>query len=264
MQNPEGSDPQKNVLVQVEEAKRYTFTYGAGLEFETGLPSGASAPAGATGVSPRVGFDVTRLNMAGRNQTLTFQSHVGRLQQRGLISYQIPKLFNNDRFKIYYTVFYDNSLDVATFTSQRWKPKSTSTSRSASCSPITRLRSPIAGLPAGEGQRLRFELFACRIQPVFSAGARRWSRLYFYSRQTRQPSRKHQGPILHAGWVRRIQLSLARKRISRANSRAGFHLLRFRPRQTQICIRALHHPGAGAGVWRYAGFAAWSLFGSTA
>ncbi|MGA7928784.1 MAG: POTRA domain-containing protein, partial [Candidatus Sulfotelmatobacter sp.] len=123
VQNPEGSEPQKNVLVQVQEAKRYTFTYGLGLEFETGLPAGTSAPAGATGVSPRVEFDVTRLNVDGRDQTLTFQSHVGRLQQRGLISYEIPKLFNQDRFKIFYTIFYDNSLDVSTFTSQREEGK---------------------------------------------------------------------------------------------------------------------------------------------
>ncbi len=123
VQNPEGSDPRKNVLVQVQEAKRYTFTYGLGLEFETGLPSGTTAPTGSTGVSPRVGFDVTRLNVGGRDQTLTFQSHLGRLQQRGIISYEIPKLFNQERFKIFYTIFYDNSLDVATFTSQREEGK---------------------------------------------------------------------------------------------------------------------------------------------
>jgi outer membrane protein assembly complex protein YaeT len=123
VQNPEGSDPQKNVLVQVQEAKRYTFTYGIGLEFETGLPAGTSSPTGSTGASPRVGFDITRLNVGGRNQTLIFQSHVGRLQQRGLISYEIPKLFNDERFKLFYTIFYDNSLDVATFTSQRLEGK---------------------------------------------------------------------------------------------------------------------------------------------
>ena len=123
VQNPEGTDPQKNVLVQVQEAKRYTFTYGVGLEFQTGQPAGTTAPQGTTGVSPRVEFDVTRLNFGGRNQTLTFQSHVGRLQQRGLISYAIPKLFDNDKFKLIYTVFYDNSLDVATFTSQRLEGK---------------------------------------------------------------------------------------------------------------------------------------------
>jgi outer membrane protein insertion porin family len=123
VQNAEGTDPQKSVLVQVQEAKRYTFTYGGGLEFETGLPAGTKAPAGATGVSPRVEFDITRLNVGGRDQSLTFQSAVGGLQQRGLISYQIPKLFNSDRFKMFYSILYDNSLDVATFTSQRWEGK---------------------------------------------------------------------------------------------------------------------------------------------
>ena len=123
VQNPEGTDPQKNVLVQVEEAKRYTFTYGLGLEFETGQPAGTTAPQGTTGVSPRVEFDVTRLNVGGRNQTLTFQSHVGSLQQRGLISYTIPKLFDKEKLKLIYTIFYDNSLDVATFTSQRLEGK---------------------------------------------------------------------------------------------------------------------------------------------
>jgi len=123
VQNPEGTDPQKNVLVQVQEAKRYTFTYGLGLEFQTGQPAGSTASQGKTGVSPRVELDVTRLNVGGRNQTLTFQSHVGSLQQRGLISYAIPKLFDNDKFKLIYTIFYDNSLDVATFTSQRLEGK---------------------------------------------------------------------------------------------------------------------------------------------
>ena len=119
VQNPEGTDPKKNVLVQVQEAKRYTFTYGIGFEFQTSQPAGANSPKGATGISPRVEFDVTRLNLGGRNQTLTFQSHVGSLQQRGLISYTIPKLFDSDKWKLIYTIFYDNSLDVATFTSQR-------------------------------------------------------------------------------------------------------------------------------------------------
>ena len=123
VQNPEGTDPQKNVLVQVREAHRYTFTYGVGLEFETGLPAGVKAPQGTTGVSPRVGFDVTRLNFLGRDETLTFQSHVGRLQQRGLVSYEIPKFLGSDKFKLVFTIFYDNSLNVATFSSQRLEGK---------------------------------------------------------------------------------------------------------------------------------------------
>src|SRR5205823_4290285 len=97
VQNPEGTDPQKNVLVQLQEAKRYTFTYGLGLEFQTGQPAGTTAPQGTTGVSPRVEFDVTRLNVGGRNQSLACQSHVGRLQQRGLISYSVHKLLDSDK-----------------------------------------------------------------------------------------------------------------------------------------------------------------------
>jgi outer membrane protein assembly complex protein YaeT len=123
VQNPAGDDSEKNVLVQAQEAKRYTFTYGLGLEFATGLPSGTNAPAGTTGVSPRVAFDITRLNVGGRDQTLTFQSHVGTLQQLGLISYEVPKLFNDGNLKLFYTIFYDNSLNVATFTSQRLEGK---------------------------------------------------------------------------------------------------------------------------------------------
>jgi outer membrane protein assembly complex protein YaeT len=123
VQNPGGDDPQKNVLVQVQEAKRYTFTYGVGLEFETGLPAGENAPAGKTGVSPRVALNITRLNVGGRDQTLTFQSHVGTLQQLGLVSYEVPKVFNHGNLKLFYTIFYDNSVNVATFTSQRLEGK---------------------------------------------------------------------------------------------------------------------------------------------
>src|SRR5205085_6618573 len=95
VQNPEGSERQKNVLVDVQEAKRYTFNYGLGLEFQTGQPTGSTnQPLGETGVSPRVSFGVTRLNFRGRNHTILFKGNVGRLQQRGLISYDAPGWFN--------------------------------------------------------------------------------------------------------------------------------------------------------------------------
>jgi outer membrane protein insertion porin family len=120
VQNPEGSERQKNVLIAVQEAKRYTFNYGVGLEFQTGQPAvGSNEPQGATGVSPRVSFGVTRLNFRGRNDTITFKSHVGRLQQRALISYEEPRWFNSRDWRMSVTLFYDNTLDVATFTSQR-------------------------------------------------------------------------------------------------------------------------------------------------
>ena len=120
VQNPDGSEKEKNVLVEVQEAKRYTFNYGVGLEFQTGQPAvGSNQPQGETGVSPRVSFGVTRLNFRGRNDTITFKSHVGRLQQRALISFEEPRWFNSRDWRMSVTLFYDNTLDVATFTSQR-------------------------------------------------------------------------------------------------------------------------------------------------
>jgi outer membrane protein insertion porin family len=120
VQNPESTDREKNVLVNVHEAKRYTFNYGVGLEFQTGQPStSGNQPLGETGVSPRVSFGVTRLNFRGRNETVTLKGNVGGLQQRGLISFDEPRLFNNRKWRLTLTAFYDNTVDVTTFTSQR-------------------------------------------------------------------------------------------------------------------------------------------------
>ncbi len=120
VQNPDGKEREKNVLVQLQEAKRYTFNYGVGLEFQTGQPAGGtSQPQGTTGVSPRVSFSVSRLNFRGRDHTLTFNMHVGRLQQRGLVSYEAPRWLNSPHWKLSVTAFYDNTVDVTTFTSER-------------------------------------------------------------------------------------------------------------------------------------------------
>jgi outer membrane protein insertion porin family len=121
VQNPNGNEPDKNILIDIEEAKRYTFNYGVGLEFQTGQPSavGNNQAKGNTGVSPRVSLGITRLNFRGRDHTLTFKADVGSLQQRGLVSYTAPRWFNSPKWKLSLTAFYDNTIDVTTFTSQR-------------------------------------------------------------------------------------------------------------------------------------------------
>jgi outer membrane protein assembly complex protein YaeT len=119
VQNPDGTEPSKNVLVEVREAKRYTFNYGGGFEFQSGQPAGTTQPLGQTGISPLASFDVTRLNFGGHGHTITFESRVGRLQQRGLISYEAPQWFNHPKWKLTFTGFFDHTLDVSTFTSQR-------------------------------------------------------------------------------------------------------------------------------------------------
>lgn len=119
VQNPDGDITEKNVLFRVQEARRYTFNYGFGFEAQTGQPAGTTQPQGETGVSPRVSFGVTRLNFRGRDHTLSFKTHVGRLEQRALASYDAPRWLNNDKLRLTFAGFYDNSLDVVTYTANR-------------------------------------------------------------------------------------------------------------------------------------------------
>ncbi len=120
IQNPEGTESRKNVLVTASEAERYTFDYGVGFEFQTGQPEvGTEQPLGATGVSPMVSLGINRINLGGRHQTLTLKGNLGSLQQKGLISFAIPKLLNRDNLRFTATALYDNTVDVSTFTSKR-------------------------------------------------------------------------------------------------------------------------------------------------
>jgi outer membrane protein insertion porin family len=119
VQNPEGDLAAKNVLLNVEEAKRYTFKYGLGFEVQTGTGQGANLPQPRTGISPRVSFDVTRLNFRGRDQTLSLKTRFGRLQQRALISFDAPRWWGRENLRFSLTGFYDSTRDVNTFTAER-------------------------------------------------------------------------------------------------------------------------------------------------
>jgi outer membrane protein assembly complex protein YaeT len=127
VQDPDGSALRKNVLFQVTEARRWTFTYGAGFEVSSGsAPSGTLSsgsknptPQGPTGWSPRISFEITRLNFDGRDHTIVLKARYGRLEQRGLISYEAPHLFNRDNWRLTVSGFFDKSADVRTFTAQR-------------------------------------------------------------------------------------------------------------------------------------------------
>jgi outer membrane protein insertion porin family len=119
VQNPEGVEPAKDVLYNLQEAKRWTFRYGGGIEFATGNLPSTSNPEGKTGVSPNVVLEVTRLNLFGRDQTFTLRGRVGFLTRRGIASYDAPRLFHRENWRVVVTAFYDNTADVNTFASQR-------------------------------------------------------------------------------------------------------------------------------------------------
>lgn len=130
--NPDGDAKYKDVLIQFQEAKRWTFNYGFGLEASTGQPdqstcqqlaaqgeTSVACSQGRTGVSPRFTLDVSRINFRGLAHTLTMQTTIGRLQKRGLVSLEEPRWMGKPNWKLTLTAFYDNSVNVTTFTSER-------------------------------------------------------------------------------------------------------------------------------------------------
>jgi outer membrane protein insertion porin family len=119
VQNPDGEATHKNVNLQMTEAKRYTFNYGAGLEVQTGQPAGVSNPQGKTGVSPRVSFDVTRLNFRGRNHTVSLKTRYGNLEKLALLGYTQPRWFDTEALSLSLTAYYQQTNDVQTYTANR-------------------------------------------------------------------------------------------------------------------------------------------------
>ena len=120
MQNPDGQVPQKDVLFDLAEAKRWTFRYGGGIEFATGNLPSTSNPQGKTGVSPNGVLEITRLNMFGRRPDADHARPPRACStRRGLISYDAPRLWHRENWRVTFSGFYDNTADVNTFASER-------------------------------------------------------------------------------------------------------------------------------------------------
>jgi len=120
-QNPSGADPQKAVVVDTEEGRRYTIGYGVGFEVQR-LAGGSTNPNGTTiGASPRGIFEIARSNMFGRAQTLSFRARASTLQYRAALSYAADNLFAKKTLSLQLTVFADKTQDVDTFTSTRFE-----------------------------------------------------------------------------------------------------------------------------------------------
>src|SRR6185437_11711448 len=94
--NPEGAENSKDVYVIVNEARRYTFSEGVGLQVQSGTGGQADLGdvLGHTGYSPLFSFDATRTAMTGRDQTLSFRSTYGTLQKRAVLGYDMPSFLN--------------------------------------------------------------------------------------------------------------------------------------------------------------------------
>ncbi len=121
VQNPDGVADAKNVVIQVEEARRWAVGAGGGAEFARIGRNTAELtnPAGDAGFSPRVTLEVTRLNVGGRAHTMGFRTRLSLLQQRGLFTYEAPRWFDSDRWRMTISALYDTFQNVNTFTGRR-------------------------------------------------------------------------------------------------------------------------------------------------
>jgi len=123
IQNPDGEEDRRNILYDLEEARRYSITTGVGLEFARIGGSNAIAdlsdPGGAPGVSPRVSVDITRLNLFGAGQSLTLSGRLSTLQRKAVLTYFVPRIFGHPKLDASYSILYDDTHDVRTFESKR-------------------------------------------------------------------------------------------------------------------------------------------------
>ncbi len=132
VQNPDGDDPLKNVLLQLTEARRWDVTYGFGFEAETGTPQeGVINPAsaillglppnatysqnGKTGVSPRISLDVSRINLRGTDNSLTLHSSYGLLEEVATLTFQNPHFFGKPNLSTSVSGGYSNVQNITTF-----------------------------------------------------------------------------------------------------------------------------------------------------
>ncbi|HWR50963.1 MAG TPA: POTRA domain-containing protein, partial [Bryobacteraceae bacterium] len=121
LQNPEGDEPRKYVLMDFEEARKWTVTGGIGAEIAKigGCATCLDAPAGDTGFSPRVSFGLTRRNFLGTGHIISFQSRASTLQKRGVLSYNAPQFRSDPDINLLFSGVYDDSRDVRTYSARR-------------------------------------------------------------------------------------------------------------------------------------------------
>jgi outer membrane protein insertion porin family len=119
-QNPNGTIPEKDIAVLVEEAKRYTLAYGGGFEVQR-LASTTSPTGSQIEAAPRGILEISKLNLTGRGDSLSFKLRGSTLQGRALLGYSAPNTFANPHFSFQATAFAEKTRDINTFTEERYE-----------------------------------------------------------------------------------------------------------------------------------------------
>jgi outer membrane protein insertion porin family len=118
--NSAGTNPEKDIAVLVEEAKRYTLAYGGGFEVQR-LASTTSPTGSQVEAAPRGIIELSKLNLTGRGDSLSFKLRGSTLQGRALLGYSAPNTFANPHFSFQATAFAEKTRDINTFTEERYE-----------------------------------------------------------------------------------------------------------------------------------------------
>ncbi len=115
-QAPEGEQTAKTLIVEVEETRRWTLSYGGGIDVQR---LGSNQPQGQYKASPRVSFDVTRLNVGGRAQTMDLRAQFSTLEKSAEWSYLLPRFERRRGVSLRFSALAEESSNVLTFTAKR-------------------------------------------------------------------------------------------------------------------------------------------------
>ena len=119
-QNPTGSDPDKNIVVLVEEAKRYTLAYGGGFEVQR-LASTTDPTGGEVQAAPRGILEITKNNLTGRGDSLSLKLRGSTIEDRALLGYSAPNTFADPHLSFQATAYTERTQDINTFQESRYE-----------------------------------------------------------------------------------------------------------------------------------------------
>src|SRR6202007_3316078 len=119
-QNASGTDPQKDVVVMVEEAKRYPIAYGGGFEVQR-LASTTDPTGGEVQAAPRGILEVSKQDLTGRADSLSLKMRARPIQWRALLACTDPHLLSFQKLSLQASAYVENTQDINTFTQTRYE-----------------------------------------------------------------------------------------------------------------------------------------------
>jgi outer membrane protein insertion porin family len=119
-QNPTGTDANKDVVVLVEEAKRWTIAYGGGFEVQR-LASSTNVTGSELQAAPRGILEISKLNVRGRGDSISLKLRGSTIEDRALLTYTAPNTFSDPHYTFQANVYTEKTQDINTFTEERYE-----------------------------------------------------------------------------------------------------------------------------------------------